>query len=91
VETTAVVVVEAETGTLVENAQLQGADLKKADLTNANLGGSTQLQGARLRGAKLEGAILEGAEYDADTVFPIGFDPHQRKTVLKPSPPPDRP
>jgi uncharacterized protein YjbI with pentapeptide repeats len=87
-------------GADLENAKLQGADLKGAKLTNANLrnanlgrdnvGGSTQLQGARLDGARVEGAIFEGAEYDADTIFPITFDPQKHKMVLKQSSQPDR-
>jgi len=47
---------------------LEGADLKKANLESA------QLWGTNLRGANLDGAQLQGATYDADTVWPDGFD-----------------
>jgi hypothetical protein len=57
----------------LEGASLEGAHLRRANLRRANLGWA-KLQGANLEGASLEGAYLEGAEYNADTVWPDGFD-----------------
>jgi hypothetical protein len=39
-----------------------------------NVGGGTKLQGGDLTDATTEGAKFDGAQYDADTVFPAGFD-----------------
>jgi uncharacterized protein YjbI with pentapeptide repeats len=45
-----------------------------ADLSNANLS-NTNLFEANLEGANLEGAKLQQALYNAETIFPRGFDP----------------
>ena len=67
----------------LEGANLFGANLQSADLFGAKLEGANfgeaNLQGADLGGAKLEGADLrgaklQGAKYDADTIWPDGFD-----------------
>jgi hypothetical protein len=39
------------------------------------MNGSTNLVGAILADACLSEDLFEGATYDANTVFPIGFDP----------------
>ena len=53
---------------------LRSSQLMKADLSNANLS-NTNLLMANLEGANLEGAKLQQALYNAQTVFPRGFDP----------------
>ncbi|MEZ2240953.1 pentapeptide repeat-containing protein [Microcoleus sp.] len=53
---------------------LRESQLMKADLSNANLS-NTNLLKANLKGANLEGAELQQALYNADTIFPTGFDP----------------
>ncbi|MEG4245301.1 pentapeptide repeat-containing protein [Microcoleus sp. MON2_D6] len=53
---------------------LRESKLMKADLSNANLS-DTNLLMANLEGANLEGAKLQQALYNAQTVFPRGFDP----------------
>ncbi|MEG3938092.1 pentapeptide repeat-containing protein [Microcoleus sp. S36b_A3] len=53
---------------------LRESQLMKADLSNANLS-NTNLLKANLQGANLEGAELQQALYNADTIFPTGFDP----------------
>ena len=58
-------------------ADLTGANLFRADLTEANL------CGADLTDANLIGADLRGAEYDAQTIFPMGFDPVQAGALRK--------
>ncbi|MEG4418327.1 pentapeptide repeat-containing protein [Microcoleus sp. LAD1_D5] len=63
----------------LSKANLTGLNLKesklmKADLSNANLS-DTNLLMANLEGANLEGAKLQQALYNAQTVFPRGFDP----------------
>jgi Pentapeptide repeats (8 copies) len=60
-------------GANLKGAWLQWSILKGADLKKANLE-SAQLWGTNLRGANLDGAQLQGATYDADTVWPDGFD-----------------
>jgi uncharacterized protein YjbI with pentapeptide repeats len=55
-------------GAWLQHAHLEGADLRTADLESA------QLWGTNLRGANLDGALLQGATYDADTVWPDGFN-----------------
>lgn len=55
-------------GAWLQRSILEGAHLRKANLESA------QLWGANLRGANLDGAQLQGATYDADTVWPDGFD-----------------
>ena len=63
----------------LSKANLTGLNLRelklmKADLSNANLS-DTNLLMANLEGANLEGAKLQQALYNAQTVFPRGFDP----------------
>jgi uncharacterized protein YjbI with pentapeptide repeats/stress response protein SCP2 len=63
----------------LSKANLTGLNLKEsklmnADLSNANLS-NTNLLMANLEGANLEGAKLQQALYNAQTVFPRGFDP----------------
>ncbi|MEG3833205.1 pentapeptide repeat-containing protein [Microcoleus sp. Z1_C3] len=63
----------------LSKANLTGLNLKEsklmnADLSNANLS-NTNLLLANLSGANLEGAKLLQALYNAQTVFPRGFDP----------------
>ncbi|MEG4146218.1 TerD family protein [Microcoleus sp. Pol12B5] len=53
---------------------LRKSELMKADLSNANLS-NTNLLEAKLEGANLEGAKLQQALYNAETIFPRGFDP----------------
>jgi hypothetical protein len=81
------------TGADFEGAQLQRADFKKANLTNANFEehafGSGQpwwihsVTGGESTGADLRGAILTGAEYDAETIFPLGFHPENFRLIFK--------
>ncbi len=67
-------------------AYLSGADLRKADLSEADLRktflGKTDLRGANLRTANLDSVLLDGAWYDADTIWPKGFDPEEYGTLL---------
>ncbi|MEG4227111.1 pentapeptide repeat-containing protein [Microcoleus sp. N9_B2] len=53
---------------------LRSSQLMKANLSNANLS-NTNLLNAKLEGANLEGAKLQQALYNAETIFPTGFDP----------------
>jgi len=53
---------------------LRNSQLMKADLSNANLS-NTNLLMANIEGANLEGSKLQQALYNAQTVFPRGFDP----------------
>ncbi|WP_445172331.1 pentapeptide repeat-containing protein [Microcoleus sp.] len=53
---------------------LRDSQLMKADLSNANLS-NTNLVMTNLEGANLEGSKLQQALYNAQTVFPRGFDP----------------
>ena len=53
---------------------LRTSQLMKANLSNANLS-NTNLLKANLEGANLEGAKLQQALYNAETIFPRGFDP----------------
>ncbi|MEG4496412.1 pentapeptide repeat-containing protein [Microcoleus sp. F10-C6] len=53
---------------------LRESQLMKADLSNANLS-NTNLLMANLEGANLEGSKLQQALYNAQTLFPRGFDP----------------
>jgi uncharacterized protein YjbI with pentapeptide repeats/stress response protein SCP2 len=57
------------TGLNLRNSQLINADLSNANLSNTNLL-MTNLEGANLEGSKLQQAL-----YNAQTVFPRGFDP----------------
>jgi len=63
----------------LSKANLSGLKLRQwrlinADLSNANLS-KTNLFDANLEGANLEGAKLQQALYNAETIFPTGFDP----------------
>ncbi|MEG4235502.1 pentapeptide repeat-containing protein [Microcoleus sp. Pol11C3] len=63
----------------LSKANLTGLNLRQsrlmnADLSNANLS-KTKLFDANLEGANLEGANLERSIYNAETIFPTGFDP----------------
>ena len=63
----------------LSKANLSGLKLRQwrlinADLSNANLS-KTKLFDANLEGANLEGAKLQQALYNAETIFPTGFDP----------------
>jgi hypothetical protein len=51
------------------DCDLTFAELGSADLTDANL------KGANLKGANLQGATVTNIQYDAQTLFPIGFKP----------------
>jgi hypothetical protein len=74
-------------GAQLEGVQLQGAKLRDAHLEGADLGPDPELglpganlegaylHGANFEGAKLKGARLKGAHFDAETVWPAGFDP----------------
>jgi len=53
---------------------LRTSQLMKANLSNANLS-NTNLLKANLEGANLEGAKVQQALYNAETIFPRGFDP----------------
>ncbi len=58
-----------------------GADLRSANLQNANLS-DADLSGADLSTADLTGADLLGAQYNTETIFPLGFDPVAAGMVL---------
>jgi pentapeptide repeat protein len=60
-------------GANLKGAWLQSANLEGAQLKGANLEGA-QLWGTNLQRANLDGAQLQGATYDADTVWPDGFN-----------------
>ncbi|MEO1133116.1 MAG: pentapeptide repeat-containing protein [Cyanobacteria bacterium J06639_1] len=64
---------------LMHHAILDEAILWKADLSQAHLRGTSFrraiLAGADLRSKHLWRSQLEGAYYDANTLFPQGFDP----------------
>jgi uncharacterized protein YjbI with pentapeptide repeats len=65
---------------------LRKADLRNANFREANLEGAI-LEGANLRGAnfmhaKLTGAKLSEAQFNADTIWPAGFDPLAKGAIL---------
>ncbi len=60
--------------TNLQGASLVNAQLMGADLVSANLAGA-DFSGAHLEAAHLRGARLRGAKYDAQTRWPVGFDP----------------
>jgi hypothetical protein len=62
-------------GASLRGAKFQGADLSGADFSQDNLGGATTLDGCDFSNADVSRAVWYGAEFDADTVFPDGFDP----------------
>jgi Pentapeptide repeats (8 copies) len=64
------------TGADLSHAYLQGATLIGAVLENAKLTGA-DLRGANLHDARLEGADLNDVNWDATTVWPVGFEPKQ--------------
>lgn len=59
-------------GAVFHNAKLNGADFRNADLC-----------GARFDKTDVSGAKLTNAVYDADTLWPEGFDPQQVGAVFK--------
>ncbi|MCH2540336.1 MAG: pentapeptide repeat-containing protein [Anaerolineales bacterium] len=61
-------------GANLSGASLGMANLTNTKLTNANLSGAN-LQCANLSGANLTRINLTGAKYNADTIWPNGFDP----------------
>jgi hypothetical protein len=70
----------------LNDANLRGADLRGADLRWANLRGANlseaelsraDLRWANLKAANLRGADFSEAQYNAETVWPGGFDPAQ--------------
>lgn len=56
-------------------ADLRGVDLRRADLTGANL------LNANLQDAYLQDAVLTDITYDAQTIWPAGFDPERPATA----------
>ena len=58
----------------LSKANLTGLNLRQSRLMNADLS-NTNLSKTKLFDANLEGANLEGAIYNAETIFPTGFDP----------------
>jgi uncharacterized protein YjbI with pentapeptide repeats len=67
-------------------ADLQRADLARADLRDADLAGAdlrrANLTNARLLGANLQATKLELAIYNAETEWPVGFDPTAAGALL---------
>jgi uncharacterized protein YjbI with pentapeptide repeats len=67
------------TDALARHSNFTGADFRDALLENADFFASrlndADLRNASLVGAHLEEANLRGAVYNADTVWPAGFDP----------------
>lgn len=59
---------------ILSASTLSDANFTDADLAEANLF-SADLRGANFNGAKLEKIILTDAIYDANTIWPAGFDP----------------
>jgi uncharacterized protein YjbI with pentapeptide repeats len=72
--------------TRLDEANLQEADLSSAFLYRANLARTilrgANLRSANLRSANLSGANLRGARYNAETIWPDGFDPEASGAVL---------
>lgn len=62
-------------GASLVNAQLMGAELTSSNLADADF------SGADLKDAHLRGARLRGAKYDAQTGWPVGFDPIGAKAI----------
>ena len=83
-------------GAILVGADLSHAELRAADLTGADLSGAllsgadlshtdfvdADLSGADLSRANLVGAMLRLAKYNADTKWPLGFDPEAAGAVL---------
>ena len=68
-------------GADLTDADLSGADLSGAILWNAGLNGA-DLSGADLTNANLVGAMLRLTKYNANTKWPLGFDPEAAGAVL---------
>ena len=68
-------------GADLTDADLSDADLSGAILWNADLSGA-DLSGADLTNANLVGAMLRLAKYNANTKWPLGFDPEAAGAVL---------
>jgi uncharacterized protein YjbI with pentapeptide repeats len=67
---------------------LRKADLRHANFREANMEGAN-LEGANLKGtnfmdAKLTGAKLSEAQFNAETIWPAGFDPLTQGAILLP-------
>ena len=60
-------------GAHLDRAQLWGAVLHHAKLDHANFTGAN-LRGAKMQNVTLQDAVFTGAMFDADTVWPAGFD-----------------
>ena len=73
-------------GADLSHFDLSGADLTDADLSDADLSGAilwnADLSGADLTNANLVGAMLRLAKYNANTKWPLGFDPEAAGAVL---------
>ena len=68
-------------GADLTDADLSDADLSGAILWNAGLNGA-DLSGADLTNANLVGAMLRLTKYNANTKWPLGFDPEAAGAVL---------
>ena len=62
--------------------KLAAANFEGPKLSGANLQGAN-LSGVDLSMANLSGANLSEVIFSNETVWPHGFDPHQRDAVLK--------
>ena len=67
-------------GANLQRADLSGSFLYRTILRGADLA-KANLRGADLRGAELAEADLRGARYDAETLWPRGFDPDSSEAV----------
>jgi uncharacterized protein YjbI with pentapeptide repeats len=71
-----------EPGAYLRAARLQGVDLRDADLRSADLRGA-HLDGANLSQVRhLDRATLHGARYTRATLWPLDFDPANRRYRL---------
>jgi uncharacterized protein YjbI with pentapeptide repeats len=70
----------------LRDANLEGANLKGAHLFGVNLARANlteaSLFDADLSEANLSGTILKHARYNANTIWPVGFDPKAHGAVL---------
>lgn len=76
-------------GAVLEGANLKSACLRCTDFTGTvikadQLGNASSLAHADLSGAVLFETIVEGTEYDAETIFPIGFNPERHGMISVP-------
>ena len=76
-------------GAVLEGANLKSACLRYADFTGTiikadQLGKASSFAHADLSKAVLVEAVVEGTEYDAETIFPIGFDPERHGMISVP-------